>query len=114
MKKTVLILGILFIAAPMFAAEEITPNFSNYKNYSGVQNTSRPTIPALERSKSIYDYNNDYDDEKPVSDAREIKKNPTQQSSKAAPMTYGNFPQNYDGMEAQMMMQQFGRLPGQY
>jgi hypothetical protein len=113
MKRIVLLISFLILGLPVFAAqEEVLPPINANRGFSGVQNTVPKRVPEL--SKSVYDYNEDV---APVKEAKEIKKNVSpqdQQAQKRVPMTYGNFPQNYDSSNVMMMMEQFGRLPGQY
>ncbi|MDR1327807.1 MAG: hypothetical protein LBJ74_05310 [Heliobacteriaceae bacterium] len=86
MNKSIFIF--IFLLALPVMAEEI--------QFSGAVNQAHPQYPALYQEKS-------YDEgTKPV--AREIKKNPA--GEKRAPMTYGNFPQNYDSSNNMMLMQQ--------
>lgn len=72
--------------------------------FSGAVNQARPQYPPLYKEKSSYD-----DAQKPV--AREIKKTPTT-GEKRPPMTYNNFPQNYDSANSMMMMQQMQQMQG--
>lgn len=81
---------IIFLLASPVMAEEI--------QFSGAANQARPQYPPLYNEKPSY-----YDDtDKPV--AHEIKKTPA--GDKRPPMTYNNFPQNYNSADSMMMMQQ--------
>lgn len=102
--------GLLLSVLLLIGAMPILASASEEIYFSGAQNKAPKTIPQLSSSsknKSVYDY-----EEEAKDTPREIKRNPN--STKQAPMTYGNFPQNLDSSNVMMMMQNFGRLPGQY
>ncbi|MDR1169127.1 MAG: hypothetical protein LBK53_09625 [Heliobacteriaceae bacterium] len=79
------------------------PAMADTINFSGAQNSASKSYPQLPRSS---------DEVQPAKEAREIKTNP--QAKKQPPMTYGNFPQNYDSANSMMLMQQYGIMPGAF
>jgi len=81
---------IMFLLAAPAMAEEI--------QFSGAVNQAPVQYPPLYKEKPSYD------DDEPKSAPHEIKKNQT--GEKRPPMTYSNFPQNYNSQDGMMMMQQ--------
>ena len=94
MTKNIFLVMCLFLLAASVMAEEI--------QFSGAVNTARPQYPPLYRERPSY-----YD-EAPKTPPREIKKNPTKENR--PPMTYNNFPQNYDSANQMMLMQQMQQM----
>ena len=89
MKKIILVLALLIVSAPVFSEEiNLTPKntFSGFNN-----NGARPKYPQLNKTLSASDLI-EMGSTTPSNDGR-------------APMTYSQFPQNYDSSNSMMLMQ---------
>lgn len=95
MKKLIFILGLLIMLPVMADEVNMTPqsSFSGYNNKSNM----KPMYPHL---NSTSDPRAEYMKKKSVHDMGDI--NPS--NNPKTPMTYGQFPQNYDS--SNMMLQQ--------
>lgn len=96
---------LMFAAAPVFS-EEV--NLTPINKFSGFNNNGiRSTYPHLSREVSaseIIEERNENEMLRPKS-VREMGKITPSNSNKSTPMTYDQFPQNYDSSNTMMMMQ---------
>ena len=104
MKKFILVLSLLIVSAPVFSEEiNLTPKntFSGFNN-----NGARPKYPQLNKTLSASDLIEEQN-ENEVMGPKSVKEmgNTTPSNDGRAPMTYSQFPQNYDSSNSMMLMQ---------
>lgn len=104
MKKFILVATMMVLTIPAFADEiNLTPKntFSGFNN-SGV----RHNYPQLNKTLSASDVVEEQS-ENEIMRPKSVKEmgNITPSTNKSAPMTYSQFPQNYDSSNSMMMMQ---------
>ena len=104
MKKLILAIAILSITTPVFSEEiNITPK----NTYSGFNNTAaRAKYPQLQKTLSASEIVEEQEANSMMGpkSVREMG-NITPSNNSNAPMTYSQFPQNYDSSNSMMLMQ---------
>ncbi len=104
MKKLILAIAILSITTPVFS-EEI--NLTPKNTYSGFNNTAaRAKYPQLQKTLSASEIVEEQEANSMMGpkSVREMG-NITPSNNSNAPMTYSQFPQNYDSSNSMMLMQ---------
>ena len=104
MKKLILAIAILSITTPVFS-EEI--NLTPKNTYSGFNNTAaRAKYPQLQKTLSASEIVEEQEANSMMApkSVREMG-NITPSNNSNAPMTYSQFPQNYDSSNSMMLMQ---------
>lgn len=104
MKKLILAIAILSITTPVFS-EEI--NLTPKNTYSGFNNTAaRAKYPQLQKTLSASEIVEEQEANSMMGpkSVREMG-NITPSNNSNAPMTYNQFPQNYDSSNSMMLMQ---------
>lgn len=113
-KKILLLSCLVFISVPVMA-DEIIINATPAKQFSGFTNSAQTKYPSLYSPKSVVDMQYEDMDEdgnpRDVVSAKKVIKEGVN-TGKVAPMTYGNFPQNYDSSNSMMLMQ--GGMQGMF
>ncbi len=104
MKKLIIAIAILSITTPVFS-EEI--NLTPKNSFSGFNNTAaRAKYPQLQKTLSASDIVEEQEANSMMGpkSVREMG-NITPSNNTSAPMTYSQFPQNYDSSNSMMLMQ---------
>lgn len=104
MKKLILAIAILFITTPVFS-EEI--NLTPKNSFSGFNNSAaKARYPHLQKTLSASDIVEEQEANSMMGpkSVREMG-NITPSNNNSAPMTYSQFPQNYDSSNSMMLMQ---------
>lgn len=104
MKKLIIAIAILSITTPVFS-EEI--NLTPKNSFSGFNNTAaRAKYPQLQKTLSASDIIEEQEANSMMGpkSVREMG-NITPSNNTSAPMTYSQFPQNYDSSNSMMLMQ---------
>lgn len=104
MKKLIIAIAILSITTPVFS-EEI--NLTPKNSFSGFNNTAaRAKYPQLQKTLSASDIVEEQEANSMMGpkSVREMG-NITPSNNTSAPMTYNQFPQNYDSSNSMMLMQ---------
>ena len=104
MKKLIIAIAILSITTPVFS-EEI--NLTPKNSFSGFNNTAaRAKHPQLQKTLSASDIVEEQEVNSMMGpkSVREMG-NITPSNNTSAPMTYSQFPQNYDSSNSMMIMQ---------
>ncbi len=104
MKKFIFILALLVFSAPVFAEEiNLTPknSFSGFNN-----NAARPKYPKLNKTLSASDLIEEQN-ENGIMGPKSVREmgSVTPSNDARTPMTYSQFPQNYDSSNSMMLMQ---------
>ena len=104
MKKLIIAIAILSITTPVFS-EEI--NLTPKNSFSGFNNTAaRAKYPQLQKTLSASDIVEEQEANSMMGpkSVREMG-NITPSNNTSTPMTYSQFPQNYDSSNSMMLMQ---------
>lgn len=104
MKKLILAIALLSIITPVFS-EEI--NLTPKNSFSGFNNNGiRPKYPQLQKTLSASDIIEEQETNS-IMGPKSVKEmgNITPSSDRSTPMTYSQFPQNYDSSNSMMLMQ---------
>ena len=102
MKKLIIAIAILSITTPVFS-EEI--NLTPKNSFSGFNNTAaRAKYPQLQKTLSASVIEQEANSMMGPKSVREMG-NITPSNNTSAPMTYSQFPQNYDSSNSMMLMQ---------
>lgn len=104
MKKLIIAIAILSITTPVFS-EEI--NLTPKNSFSGFNNTAaRAKYPQFQKTLSASDIVEEQEANSMMGpkSVREMG-NITPSNNTSAPMTYSQFPQNYDSSNSMMLMQ---------
>ena len=104
MKKLIIAIAILSITTPVFS-EEI--NLTPKNSFSGFNNTAaRAKYPQLQKTLSASDIIEEQEANSMMGpkSVREMG-NITPSNNTSAPMTYSQFPQNYDSSNSMILMQ---------
>lgn len=105
MKKIILTIALLSIITPVFS-EEI--NLTPKNTFSGFNNNGiKPKYPQLQKTLSAADIIEEKQEKNSIMGPKSVKEmgDITPSNNRSTPMTYSQFPQNYDSSNSMMLMQ---------